>query len=297
MACSEDQVPCDGWPCDEAELRELDRFEPQTWARDQQTGDPVTKLLLIVLAERANDHGVCWPSQDRLAKDMEVSTRTVRRHTERLLAVGLIFRRFVYRDGRRLRTEYVLSVALPAKLAGSQPDTGGTTTGHGGQDYRPMVSGCNYQGTTKELPNDARALDRFAEFWSVYPARGGRKIGRAKSEAIWRKLSDPDRAAALTGAKTYASERGGVGQVSPKDPERWLRDRCWGDFQPATAEQSNGASEGLVNYVVRMADYELNDRGQLAYTLEERRRIVAQCVAEFGERPSERYRPNVGATQ
>ena len=73
-------------------------------------------------------------------------------------------------------------------------------------------------------------LRGFAEFWSVYPKRNGRRLGRGKCEDRWRRLSIADRRAAWRGAVNYGAEVDADRTIA-KDPDRWLRDRCWQDWQ------------------------------------------------------------------
>jgi hypothetical protein len=84
--------------------------------------------------------------------------------------------------------------------------------------------------------------DRFeTHWWPTYPARNGKKLGKAKTLARWRKLSLDDQRAALRGARHYAAACE-QGLTIAKDPERWLRDRCWLDWQePATPDQRGGS--------------------------------------------------------
>lgn len=73
-------------------------------------------------------------------------------------------------------------------------------------------------------------LAGFEEFWGTYPMRNGKRIGRGLCENRWRKLSQQDRTAAFVGATNYATAcRRGL-QIA-KDPDRWLRDRLWEDWQ------------------------------------------------------------------
>lgn len=60
------------------------------WTRTLQVGDPVTKYVLKVLAERANDSEVCWPSIEKLMLDTELSKSTIIRHIKKLSEAGLI---------------------------------------------------------------------------------------------------------------------------------------------------------------------------------------------------------------
>jgi len=49
------------------------------WAIRQTTGAARSKLLLLALANYADKNGVCWPSQETLARDTEQSVDTVQR--------------------------------------------------------------------------------------------------------------------------------------------------------------------------------------------------------------------------
>lgn len=65
-------------------------WQATKWAIKQKVGNQGRKLLLIVLAEFADEHGYCWPSQGRLAKDTEASLDTVQRQTKKLIADGFV---------------------------------------------------------------------------------------------------------------------------------------------------------------------------------------------------------------
>jgi len=60
------------------------------WAIKQPVGDPYQKLVLIVLADVANEKHQCWPSHDYIAALAECSRRTVVRAVEELAGKGLI---------------------------------------------------------------------------------------------------------------------------------------------------------------------------------------------------------------
>jgi hypothetical protein len=46
------------------------------WAISQKVGSPTGKVLLICLANYADEHGICWPSQSTIAKETELSERS-----------------------------------------------------------------------------------------------------------------------------------------------------------------------------------------------------------------------------
>lgn len=81
------------------------------WAIRQRGLEPVTKLLLMMLADAHNPDMGCFPSQARLADELEVARGTVNRHLTKLVQKGLI-KRMRHRDEktkRQARTRYYLA--------------------------------------------------------------------------------------------------------------------------------------------------------------------------------------------
>lgn len=55
-----------------------------------EVGNAARKLVLLKLADNANDDGRCWPSYDTIAKHCEMSKRTVMRHIQQLEEDGFL---------------------------------------------------------------------------------------------------------------------------------------------------------------------------------------------------------------
>lgn len=53
-------------------------------------GNPTRKLVLIKLADNANDHGECWPSYNHIADQCEISRSSAMRHVKALIEMGLV---------------------------------------------------------------------------------------------------------------------------------------------------------------------------------------------------------------
>lgn len=64
-------------------------IQAMTWAFGLQL-DPRDKLVLLALADQANDEGFCWPSQDVIATKASCSTRSVKRAVETLRRYELL---------------------------------------------------------------------------------------------------------------------------------------------------------------------------------------------------------------
>lgn len=51
---------------------------------------PAVKLVALVLADHANEDGLCWPSYARIAERTGVDKRTVQRHVKTLTRMGVL---------------------------------------------------------------------------------------------------------------------------------------------------------------------------------------------------------------
>ncbi len=75
----------------------------------------------------------------------------------------------------------------------------------------------------------------FTEFWSVYPTRNGRKVGKNKALGLFKGLTEDEQRQAVEAAENYAAATR-AGRYA-RDPERFLRDRFWCDYlSPAVPE-------------------------------------------------------------
>lgn len=79
---------------------------------EQVTGSPQAKLILLLLANRANEDGVCWPSQINLAEQSEQSADTVQRHLKRL-EEGHLIRRVRSRRTRGRWPGFIYQLLMP----------------------------------------------------------------------------------------------------------------------------------------------------------------------------------------
>ena len=122
------------------------------WAWHQAL-KPVPKLVLMALADAADDQGICWPSVATLASKVGVSTRTVRRVMQELISGKLLAAEQRYRsDGSCSSNRYRLSLAGGDKLSPA-PDASDTTPGQAcqGAPDTGVIPGTTI-GTQRESP-------------------------------------------------------------------------------------------------------------------------------------------------
>lgn len=66
-------------------------FQAVAWAIEVRVGDPILKNLLMAICHHADrETWSCWPSQDLLAFETEVSKRTIQRKLEELQERGFL---------------------------------------------------------------------------------------------------------------------------------------------------------------------------------------------------------------
>jgi hypothetical protein len=98
---------------------------------------PTSKLVLMALADIADDHGIRWPSQTTLAAKCSLNVRSVRRVLLKLQVQKLLFAEPRFRqDGARTSNRYRVAVGdLPDNLSGASDisDRGSRTRVSGGR--------------------------------------------------------------------------------------------------------------------------------------------------------------------
>lgn len=102
------------------------------WAIDQKTGSAAGKVVLICLANYADEDGACWPSQKTIAEETELSERSVREWLQKLEDAGLLTREPRRRDDG-YRAADLICLALknqPADFAGKANLTGKSRQSH-----------------------------------------------------------------------------------------------------------------------------------------------------------------------
>ena len=60
-------------------------------AMSLKVGNPLRKLVLLKLADNANDQGECWPSVPYIAEQCEISPRSVQNHIDALAEAGFLW--------------------------------------------------------------------------------------------------------------------------------------------------------------------------------------------------------------
>lgn len=220
------------------------------------------RLVMIFLAEGADDYGFAWPGYESLAQACRISPRSVMRAIDDLIDTGELAA--VERPGRSriyrmrivgLKELDAQAISRVCEAASVTPDILSPLT-NGAQSVTRTYK--NQKGSSSSPPNTSPSPNRdssqslepvgetsssFEQFWDAYPRRNGKRLEKRKAQAQWQRLKPADRDAALIGVVHYAALCD-AGETIAKDAFRWLRDRCFEDWQEPATPQPQPRSQG-----------------------------------------------------
>lgn len=162
-------------------------FEAMAWASKAKTRNTVTKLVLLMLANYADDEHSAFPSYAHLADLCECTERTVKRAIKELQDQGLLEVQRRFKDGRQTANRYVIQVGSLGVT--NMPPSGVTNmTPSGVTKTTPYtVTRIQSEGNNNHRPAKGDYPESFQTWWRSYPRRDGSK---AKAYDLWRKAVD-----------------------------------------------------------------------------------------------------------
>lgn len=97
-------------------------------AMKSKIGNPIRKLVLIKLADNANDEGICWPSYRHIADHCEIDRKTAMRHIQWLEDNKFLSKTYRKDDERGNKSNvYRVDIASGIEHLGAQNDQPSTT--------------------------------------------------------------------------------------------------------------------------------------------------------------------------
>ena len=192
-------------------------YQAVAWAISQRVGSPTGKVLLMCLANYANEKGECWPSQKTISREAELSERSTRDWLQKLEAQGFISRSRRHRsDGSRTSDHVVLNLTrsptsgennLTADSA-ARPDqaaNGSKPSGSSLHTYRQELPGIEPSPKPSEEPSSGARIRRtegFKKLWKDWPAKERPQKIKAAQWAFF-KLTTDEQDTAVTQARRF----------------------------------------------------------------------------------------------
>ena len=157
-------------------------------AMQTKVGNPLRKLVLIKLADNANDQGECWPSHQHVADQCEISKTSVRNHIKKLEEMGLL--KIEHREGPKGNTSNLYHLTLQGMTANCTGIAGDGIGGIAGDGTRTSHSFETVKEPAKRFaaPTEKEVFDYLSEkgypymieaekFCNFYESKGW-KVGK-----------------------------------------------------------------------------------------------------------------------
>lgn len=213
------------------------------WALEIETLTPAQKLVLILLANHANEDDICWPSIGRLVKKANLGRATVFRALDELERSGFIIRTERHHEkGGRSSSLFTLQVEVSAGVSGrpiaSDPPSHCETPPVSPRDpprltVRPLESNIE---PIRSNQSPAPSETAFDLWWEAYPRKVAKGSARKAYQTALKKVT-PDSLLKLTNAFAFDKEERFIPHPATwLNAERWLEAHVEPDDRPRMTE-------------------------------------------------------------
>ena len=240
------------------------------WALDLPTGE---KIVLLSLADNANDNGHCWPSMAAIAKRAGMTTRGAQLIVQRLEAAGHIHREQVTGKGCNYFVHPQETAQAPERrsppppnVIRPEPASPPNETAQAPERRSPKSSRTvreKVQASPSPSPS-AKPKRDFDRWWQVYP----RKVGKGAAEKAYLvacRVVPPDKL--LVATEAYAASRADEDPQFTPHPATWLRR---GSYDDPIEERPLGHRNGMGGHRAQGSGSAIDDGIRLAMERAER---------------------------
>ncbi|HBJ0604236.1 TPA: helix-turn-helix domain-containing protein [Escherichia coli] len=231
-------------------------------AMNIKVGNPLRKLVLIKLADNANDNGECWPSYQHVADQCEVSRSTVKSHIRALEEMGLLKREFRRKGELNQSNVFYLTLDNAQQI---QPESGGAGAALGGgagaaprtyHSFEPVNEPKNImfehvRTECEKTPDRHEETDKAFEeiFWCAGMRKAGKKNAASAFRTQFREWRKTTRGTASEFATMLAEDIAcRIGKQFGFDrllPSSYLNGQRWNDEKPETIQPQSKPSSAI----------------------------------------------------
>lgn len=245
-------------------------------AMKAKVGSSGRKLVLLKLADNANDKGECWPSYQHIADQCEMGRSTVKAHIKTLEEDG--FLSIAERNGGASSNKFKLHISagkaseketvtesdsnpvenepgqiLTPTRSDLDPPTRSDLDPRTYHSFEPVKEPKKQKPRAKRsCVNDPVMQERFAKFWAAYPKR----VSKGQAETTFAKINPDDLLLTrmLKAIKKQTEHRAMLQQAGQwvanwKNPSTWLNAKSWDDeleaIEPETGTKKTGTGKVL----------------------------------------------------
>ena len=203
-----------------------------TWALETDLGQNyAAKVLLMALANYADDEGTCFPGREKISAETGLSKRTLTRQVQNLVDWGLITIERRYNGNIRTSDRYVLGLGANLARANSGQKEGGLGASCGVYIKEPPVLEPSDNSPKPEKGNSY--TPDFIEFWKGYPTDPN--MSKKTAFARWKKLSSEKRQQAILSLPSFQAHCKANEWYRPVHACKYLSDERFEGFQGGQA--------------------------------------------------------------
>jgi hypothetical protein len=230
-------------------------FEAMAWAVKQSCPTTGQKMVLLMIANYANDEGVCWPKKQTLADACCMSKAAVCTNIKHLTEAGMIT--VEERGGEpgegRQRSSLIHLHMGPKSGQQAAEVSSSKTAGVQNLDPSGVQNLDSYKNLSKNnlstepiTPSASAEEADFEEFWAAYPRRPNNPKQPAKAKYLHaRRRLHASRETLLLAVRSYAASRVGQDPTYTAMAATWLNQRRWEEFaEPSKPTQAAPVSDG-----------------------------------------------------
>ncbi|EDX3507961.1 helix-turn-helix domain-containing protein [Salmonella enterica subsp. enterica] len=227
-----------------------------------KVGNPLRKLVLIKLADNANDEGECWPSYQHIADQCEVSRSTVKSHIRALEDMRLLKREFRRKGELNQSNVFYLTLDNAQQIPPESGGAGADLWGGAGaaprtyHSFEPVNEPKNImfeRVRTKCEKSPERHEETDKAFEEIFWCAGMRKAGKKNASSAfrtqfreWRKTTRGTASEFATMlAEDIACRNGKQFGFDRLLPSSYLNGQRWNDEKPETIQPQSKPSSAI----------------------------------------------------
>lgn len=203
-----------------------------TWALETDLGQNyAAKVLLLALANYADEHNSCFPGREKISAETGLSLRTISRHVQGLIELGLLQVERRYKGKTRTSDRYILCLGANLARANHDEKEGGLHANCGVHIEEPPVIEPT-DNSSKPEKRDSYPQD-FLEFWREYPTDPN--MSKKTAFTRWKKLDSEKRQQAIRSLPSFQAHCKANDWYRPVHACKYLSDERFEGFQGGQA--------------------------------------------------------------
>ena len=131
-------------------------------AMNCEVGNPARKLVLLKLADNANDDGICFPSYQYIADKCEMSTRSAISHIDDLIKMGFVTKKARKNKDGSSANLYLLHLEQGSEksaLGGENISLGGENFALGGSEKSAPITSHSFNLSINRVSDDENSAN------------------------------------------------------------------------------------------------------------------------------------------